>query len=252
MLSGDALHTEFPDVPRIGEADESMSPDAVRTQLQRIGFNHAKTSGNEIISFPKTGPDAADVRWIGTVYDLLTDGSVVLELPSGEKVQVRHDRLYIYMDHRDVGGGPMGAPADEMMSEDGSTGSWLTEGEGDEVEVEEGEVVEMGDIDWADSGNEAEAEDPMEMDGDGSGCPTPQPTLPKGVFPNGNAGVSAPPEPLLNGLKVPGASSSVSEGLGTAPLPPTHSEASKKDTPWKPFLTLEEAPQVRPGFGTSR
>lgn len=217
-------------------------------QLTNTGFAHSRFRGTPYTKIPRMGRAAAGVQWVGTVHDLFTDGTVSVQLPDDTIVVVPHDHVYLFLDHESKEWGPDEEEGeveegDEVMDEAASQGSWQTE-EGDDVEIVNGDDGSIDERhpgrDWAadsvdgdeEERSEAVAEDAMDIDGTTSGDATPRPP------------VSVPPVETI--MRVPGASSSaIPAGVETAPMPPVHDETIAKETPWKPFLTMEEAPSVR-------
>ncbi|KAG0150227.1 hypothetical protein CROQUDRAFT_668718 [Cronartium quercuum f. sp. fusiforme G11] len=93
----------FPDIPRLGEPEIMPPADSLRNELQAFGLSHAKrpkkVTFDECIS--ELGSSCQDIDWVGIVCDLLLDGTIKVELPSGTVVTLGHDMVNVFVDRRD-------------------------------------------------------------------------------------------------------------------------------------------------------
>lgn len=118
----------LPPPPFLRSAGKLMT---CRPQLSVIGIEHASRLGDGPAPLPVSGAALASINWYAEVVQLLLDGRVLVQFPSGRTEPVALDRIYHLDDGMDPEGDGMGDGMDLDGSSEGSGGSWETDGEGE-------------------------------------------------------------------------------------------------------------------------
>jgi ubiquitin-conjugating enzyme E2 O len=142
---------EIPTVPRLGESEVATGnfPDAetLRHQMATLGMELDRQLEWDKSAVPdRSKGRLKSINWYGIVSDLLLDGRVVVQYPSGDTETLPLDRLYLL----DDGLGPDGHHHDDdgMSVDQDSQDSWQTDSDADAIgqsKVEDVDGQEDGD-----------------------------------------------------------------------------------------------------------
>ncbi|GMK56130.1 hypothetical protein CspeluHIS016_0211860 [Cutaneotrichosporon spelunceum] len=235
---------DVPEVPSLGQVDPpDDGREGFKAVLQRLGLEHGGSPDQLSSSLPKGDPNI--VKWWGEVADMHLDGTISVELYSGERKRVDIKKVIVLNEPEGpFPGDEFGDGFSDYTTEAMSERSWETV-EGIELIGEtNGEHYHDALEEAATSEDEDEDEDDMDVDGTDGNSSVDREAVDVGMDEDDSDDEATPPPPEPAATPRPRGEvpNQAAPGSPTAPVPAPRRQSLAEGSKWLRFDILESAP----------